>query len=114
MVLGVRQNLKRSKAYGARVITGGIEVLETLARRGIIVKRLYATSRTQDGIKLSKDMGFRQVTPVAEEDDLLRFELDLETTKNPLFKKYQSIAKRTSAATPKSKISRSEAHKLEI
>lgn len=101
LVIGVRQGLKKSRAYGATTITGGIEVLENFARRGVIIKRLYATSRTRDGIKLCRDMGFRQVTPVAEEDDLLRFELDLETTQNPLFRKYQRLAKRASEVTPK-------------
>ena len=114
MLIGVRQDLKKSRLYGARLISEGIGVMEQFARRGIVIKRLYATSRTRDGIKLSKDLCFKQVTPVAEEDDLLRFELDLETCSNPLFQKYQSIAKRTSAATPKSKISRSQPHKLEI
>lgn len=56
----------------------------------------------------------RRGLPVVEEDALLHFELDLETSANPLFQKYQSIAKRAIAGTLKSKISRSEAHKLEI
>jgi hypothetical protein len=94
LLIGVRQNLKKSKIYGARVIKGGIEVLEHLARRGILVKHLYATSRTQSGIRLCKGLGFEQVLPTFEEDDLLRFRLDLETTDNPLFQKYQRIAKR--------------------
>lgn len=94
LIIGVRQNLRRSKIYGARLINGGIEVLEHLARRGIIVKYLYATSRTQDGIRLCKGLGFKQVTPAFEEDDLLRFRLDLETTEHPLFKKYQRIIRR--------------------
>ncbi len=110
----MRQDLKKSRLYGARLISEGIGVMEQFARRGAVIKRLYATTRTRDGIKLSRDMGFKQVTPVAEEDDLLRFELDLETSTNPLFQKYQSIAKRASAAVQKSKISRSQPHKLEI
>ncbi len=95
LVLGVRQRLPRSKIYGARVIAGTIEILEQFARRGIIIKKMYGTSRTQDGIRLAKGMGFKQIIPITEDDDLLRFELDLETTKNPLFSKYQQIVKRT-------------------
>lgn len=114
MLIGVRQDLKKSRLYGARLISEGIGVMEQFARRGIVMKKLYATSRTRDGIRLCRDMSFRQVTPDAEEDDLSRFELDLETTTNPLFQKYQGIAKRASAASPKSEISRSKAHKLEI
>jgi len=100
IVLGVRQGLPRSRAYGSRVIFGTTEILEHFARKGVIVKKLYGTSRTQDGIRLAKGMGFKQVTPVSEEDDLLRFVLNLETTKNPLFKKYQQLAKRASVTNP--------------
>ena len=97
LVIGVRQGLKKSKAYGARVLEGGIEVLEQFARRGIIIKRLYATSRTQDGIRISKRLGFKQVTPIAEEDDLCRFMLDLETCSCPPFDKYKRIVKRANS-----------------
>lgn len=101
LLIGVRQNVKKSTLYGSRLIGEGIGVMEQFARRGIVIKRLYATSRTRDGIKLCRDLGFKQVTPVAEEDDLLRFELDIETAKNPLFAKYQRIAKRASEAVSK-------------
>ncbi len=88
LVIGVQQGLAKSKTYASRVISGGIEAMEDFARRGIIIKKLYATSRTQ--------------TPISEEDDLLRFELDLATAEEPVFKKYQTIAKRVGAVTPKS------------
>lgn len=100
LVIGVRQNLKRSKTYGAKVISGGIEVLEQFARKDVIIKKLYATSRTQDGIRLCKGMGFKQIIPKFEEDDLLRFELDLEKTESPLFQKYRRIVKRASEINP--------------
>ena len=94
MLIGVRQDLRKGKLYGARLISEGIGVMEQFARRGVIIKKLYATSRTRDGVRLCKDIGFKQVILVPEEDDLLRFELDLETSDNPLFQKYQRIAKR--------------------
>lgn len=94
LIIAVRQELKRSITYGARLIGGGVETLESFARKGIIIKRLYATSRTRDGIKLSRDMGFIQVTPATEEDDLSRFELDLEKTNSPLLKKYRRIVQK--------------------
>ncbi|HLI06042.1 MAG TPA: helix-turn-helix domain-containing protein [Ktedonobacteraceae bacterium] len=94
LLIGVRQDARKSKLYGARLISEGIGVFENFAKRGIIIKKLYATSRTRDGIELCRGLGFRQVTPVAEEDDLLRFELDLETATNPIFKNYQQIVKR--------------------
>jgi hypothetical protein len=97
LIIGVKQGLKRTRAYGARAVAGTMAVLENLARKGIFTKKLYGTSRTQDGIRLAKGLGFKQVIPKDEEDDLLRFELDLETTTSPFFQKYQRIAKRRKA-----------------
>ena len=108
VVIGARQKLPKSRLYGARLIAEGIGVFEQFARRGTIIKKLYGTSRTRDGINLSRDLGFTQVTPVEEEDDLLRFELDLETTSNPLFENYQQIVKRASVKKGKKKDSRLE------
>jgi hypothetical protein len=69
-------------------------VLEHFARRGFIIKRLYATSRTQDGIRIIKGFGFKQINPEHEEDDLLRFLFDLENSDLPLLNKYHRIVKR--------------------
>jgi hypothetical protein len=93
VLIGVKQGVKKTRLYGSRAITGGIEALEGLAKRGIVTRKLYATSRTQSGIRICKGMGFKQIVPAREEDNLLRFELDLETTTNPLFKDYQRFAK---------------------
>jgi len=101
LIIAVKQDAKKSTLYGARLINGGIEVLENFARRGVIIKRLYGTSRTRHGIKLMKDLGFKQTTPTAEEDDLLRFVLDLETSTNPLLKKYRRIVKRVASEQQK-------------
>src|SRR5260370_4404557 len=66
LIIGAKQGLKKSKAYGLRLILGGVNFLETLARRGVVIKRLYATSRTNEGLGLIKDMRFRQITPENE------------------------------------------------
>lgn len=70
-----------------------MDVLEEFARKGMPVKKLYATSRTTEGIKLCRDLGFQemQLTP---EDKTLRFELDVETAPSPFLKKYQQSIKR--------------------
>lgn len=94
LIIGAKQDVKKSKIYGARLISGTIEVLEHFARKGILIETLYATSRTRDGIRLCKGLGFEQTTPTEEEDDLLRFKLNLKTATNPLFKKYQRIVDR--------------------
>lgn len=96
VVIGAKQGLKRSATYGMRLIAGGLEVIENFARRGIIIKRLYATSRTQDGIRIMTGANFRQVNPANEEDDLLRFEYDLEHADSHILRKYQRIVNRVS------------------
>lgn len=90
LTIGARQGLPRSKTYGMKLISGGYEVLENLARNGIIVKRLYATSRTPDGVKLCKDLGFQEKEDNAT-SAVKRFWLDLETTDFPLLQEYKRI-----------------------
>lgn len=94
LIIGAKQDVKKSTIYGSRLISGFIEVLERLARKGVIIEGLYATSRTRDGIKLCKDLGFKQIIPAEEEDNLLRFKMDLLTATTPLLKRYQKIVER--------------------
>ena len=95
LTIGVRPGLDptQRRVHGSHLITGAMDVLEEFARKGMPVKKLYATSRTTDGIKLCRDLGFQemQLTP---EDDTIRFELDLETTQSPFLRKYQQSIKR--------------------
>ncbi len=90
LTIGARQGLPRSKSYGMKLISGGYEVLKELAKQGIIVKRIYATSRTPDGVKLCKDLGFQE-EPTNDTSAVKRFWLDLEATKLPLLQEYQGI-----------------------
>jgi hypothetical protein len=89
LTIGVRQGLARSRYYGMKLISSGYEVLKDLAGRGIIVKRLYATSRTPDGVRLCKDLGFTE--KIVPGSDVRRFELDLETSTSPFAQEYQEI-----------------------
>jgi hypothetical protein len=93
LIIGAKQDVKKSKLYGARLISGTVEFFETLARKGIIIKKAYATSRTQDGIRISKGLGFKRVTPTNEEDNLIRYEFDLLNSTNPLLEEYQRLAR---------------------
>ncbi len=93
LTIGVRQGLPRSKAYGMKLISGGYKVLKHLARNGIVVERLYATSRTPDGVRLCRDLGFQEKENSAT-SAVKRFWLDLETTSSPLMREYQDIVKR--------------------
>jgi hypothetical protein len=86
-----RQGLARSKYYGMRLILGGYEVLTAYARQGVLAKKLYSISRTPEGIKLCKDLGFREV--VISGSPVKRFELDLETTSLSHLQEYKQIVK---------------------
>jgi hypothetical protein len=85
-----RQGLARSKSYGMRLIGGGYDVLKDYAQQGTIAKKLYSVSRTPDGIKLCKNLGFREVAIPG--NPVRRFELDLETTTSPFLQEYKQIA----------------------
>ncbi len=94
LTIGVRQGLPRSKTYGMKLISGAYELLKTFARNGVIIEKLYATSRTPDGVRLCRDMGFQE-----KEDNptsaVKRFWLDLETATSPLLREYQEVIRET-------------------
>jgi hypothetical protein len=48
---------------------------------------------------VSKGPGFEHIVPKNEEDNLIRYELDLLNSTNPTFKEYQRLAKRTTEET---------------
>jgi hypothetical protein len=75
-----------------KLLTGGYEVLKEMARRSIFVENLYATSRTPDGVKLCRDLGFQEIETNST-DAVKRFWLNVDTTTSPLFHEYQEIAK---------------------
>lgn len=91
--LAVRPGLasEQQRRCGFRLLRDTITVLEDFARRGMPVKKLYATSRTPDGIKLARDMGMKETK--YPRDPILRFELDLEISEMPLARRYQRYLK---------------------
>jgi hypothetical protein len=62
LAIGAKQDVKRGTVSGSRLISGAIDVLEHLARRGFIIENLSATGRTRDGLRLSKGSGFTQIS----------------------------------------------------
>jgi predicted DNA-binding transcriptional regulator AlpA len=88
--IGVRSDIPKNRKYGRHLIEGGFNTLESLARKGITIEKLYAHSRTPDGIKLCRKMGFEETPPV-EGDTRVRFELDLRKSTYPLLRDYQKI-----------------------
>src|SRR5712692_4462603 len=100
MTIGVSPglDLRLRRRHGSRLLTGTIDVLEGFAQKGMPVKKLYATSRTTEGIKLCRDLGFKE-TQLKPEDDMLHFELDLEISDSPFLKKYRQAIKRRTRKT---------------
>jgi len=90
--IGVRSDIPRNRKYGRRLIEGGFNVLERLAEKGIIIEKVYAHSRTPDGINLCRRIGFSETPPI-DGDTRIRFELDLEKSNYPLLKSYQEIVR---------------------
>jgi hypothetical protein len=92
--LAVRPGLPSTQARytGRHLLTGGIEVLENLAREGMPVKKLYATARTGDGVRLSRKLGFQET--IYPDDPLIRYEIDLEKSDSPLLSEYKKLIKR--------------------
>ncbi len=89
LITVVRQGLSKSKYYGMKLISGAYEVLRSFARNGVVVKRFYATSRTPDGIRLCRELGFEEI--VIPDNPVHRFRLDLATTSSPFLREHQQI-----------------------
>jgi hypothetical protein len=91
--IGVRSDIPKNRKYGRHLIEGGFNILEDFAKRGIVIEKLYAHSRTPDGIKLCRRMGFSEYPPI-EGDTRIRFEIDLRKSTYPLLREYQRIVAR--------------------
>ena len=98
--IGVRSDIPKNRKYGRHLIEGGFNTLEDFARRGIIIEKAYAHSRTPDGIKLCRKIGFNETLPV-DGDTRMRFEINLRKTNYPLLKGYQVAAAQYEHTTQK-------------
>ena len=87
--LGARPGMsnQQQREYGFRLLRGMLEVLEDFARRGMPVQKVYATSEKQDGIRLARKLGMKEIKYPG--DSLVRFELDLETSDSSLAVDYR-------------------------
>jgi hypothetical protein len=91
--IGVRSDIPINKKYGRHLIEGGFDVLEKLAKRGIIIEKAYAHSRTPNAINICRRMGFDETPPV-EGDNKIRFEMELKKSTYPLLREYQKIVEK--------------------
>ncbi len=99
--LAVRPGLtnEQQRRYGFKLLRDMIQVLENMAENNMLVKKLYAVSRTSDGIKLARDMGMKETK--FPNDPTLRFELDLEKSETPLAQQYRNFIKNLKSNKPK-------------
>jgi hypothetical protein len=90
--LGVRPGMSNTqqRVYGFKLMRDTVTVLEEFAEQGMPVKMLYGTSERADGIFLARKLGMKEIK--YDDDNLLRYELDLLNTDNPLLTRYQQIA----------------------
>lgn len=88
--LAVKPGVFRQEAYGIYLISGMLKKIQELAGRGITIARLYAKSETPDGIRMSKRIGFEDITPSPNQMPR-QFILDLEISDSTYAKKYREI-----------------------
>lgn len=87
--LGVRPgfSLTEQREYAFKLLRGTLDVLISYVERGMPVKKLLATSEKEDGIRLARKFRMKEIAYPG--DNILRYELDLETTDHPFFKMYR-------------------------
>ena len=91
--IAVRQDVPGSEYYAKRLIYGFFGTLCDMAREGIIIRRMYATSDQDFGIKISQDLGFAR-QPAQPGDLFGRFMLDMETADSIVIRKYRDAVSR--------------------
>jgi hypothetical protein len=97
--LAVRPGMTNTeqRSYSFKLLRDTLGVLETFALQGMIVKKLYATSERSDGIRLARKLGMKETK--YEGDNVLRYELDLETTTSKMLLPYQEVLKEIQSQT---------------
>jgi hypothetical protein len=57
-------SITEKHAYGARLVSGIIELVQDLGKRGIKIGTIAARSNMPDGIRLMRHAGFTEVEPL--------------------------------------------------
>ncbi len=95
-VTTVGVNRTQSRMYGMLLLMGVFDRIVDLGREGIDIRRIWAKSRTVSGIKLSRDLGFRDLGYIDNEQ--IGFVLDVEKSDLPVFKRYREALKEANKA----------------
>ena len=88
----VKPGIYKPETYGVRLISGMLNKIKELAENGVNITKLYAKSETPDGIRLSRHLGFEDVTPSPNKMPR-QFVLDLETSDSPYAQEYREVFK---------------------
>ncbi len=87
--LGVRPGFTTTeqRAYSFKLLRGTQDVLVSFAQKGMVIRKLYATSERGEGIKLARKLGMKEIKYPG--DPLLRYELDIEASDSLLLQPYK-------------------------
>ncbi len=107
--IAVRQDIPGHQQYATRLIYNFFGVLCDMAREGIIIRRMYATSDQPFGIKISQDLGFEK-QPAQPGDLFGRFMLDMERADTVLVRRYREAVQKGSRWPRRKPTSRKIAH----
>jgi hypothetical protein len=64
-------SLAEKRAYGAHLVSGLIDVLIEMRRKGIVIETVTARSTKPDGIRLLRNLGFTQIPSTTEKKDFI-------------------------------------------
>lgn len=90
--IAVRDDSPKPKQYAMHLMSGMSRILDEMGREGIVIKKLFGTSRTEDGIDLSRRLGFKE-SEIPSTEGTLAFELDIAMSDHPLLREYNRITK---------------------
>jgi hypothetical protein len=90
-ILGIATKLNTdgrfNRLYGAALISGVFERILELGKQGINICKIWTTSQTVTGIKLSRDLGFEELGYIDNEH--IKFMLDTTKSTHPLIRMYR-------------------------
>jgi hypothetical protein len=89
----IRAGVYKPEKYGMRLLMGIIDMLNEYARHGMFIKKLYGVSDTPDGVKLCRDLGFKEESP-APGSTFKQFTLDTEESDSPFIREYMRILRK--------------------
>ena len=94
-VIGVKPGFTREekRSYGSRLISGLIEVIVSLGKRGITIGTIAARSNMPDGIRIMKGIGFTEIEPLTPERRT--FIINVKESGIPFIQQYKKALRET-------------------